>query len=84
MLTEASALEDFDLKDNEAEIERMFVRNQYISRYYEHIKNGTLPPGFVEELCDCLAENWVDPYEWWENTERNIQLVIATPEFYVP
>lgn len=62
----------------------MFLRNKYLSEYYQRLKDGTLSIGFVEELCDCLAENWVDPYEWWDNTQENVGLIISTPELYVP
>ncbi len=65
---------EYNTNDLEKEIEQMFIVNKRIQEFYDHLKEGSLNSGYVDEFCDLLFEvGGVDPYKWLDNTTENVK-----------
>lgn len=74
---------EYNAKDLEKEIEQMFVANKKIQEFYDHLKDGSLNPGYVDEFCDTLFEvGGVEPYEWLDNTAENVRYLLESGTAY--
>lgn len=68
---------EYNSADLEKEIEQMFIANKKIQEFYNLLKGGNLPPGYVNEFCDLLFEvGGVDPYEWLDATTENVRFLL--------
>lgn len=74
---------EYNASDLEKEIEQMFIANKKIQEFYDHLKDGNLKPGYVNEFCDLLFEvGGVEPYEWLENTTENVRHLLDSRVAY--
>lgn len=67
----------FNLADWRAEAEAAFSRQSAADRFFKKLRTGELTTGDCEEFFDQLAEDDIQPAEYFEAVTENIQLVMA-------
>lgn len=82
LLTEVISLPGMTLDELREECDRMIIRNQQISKFYDGLRYGTLSKGEFEEFTDCLFETGYEPDEYIEEMQHNVGLLLKSGEFY--
>ncbi len=77
LLISALIFPEYSASDIENEIKQMFLINSYIEAFYRHLKEGSLNKGFNEEFADVLAQSSLEPYEWLENSQKNVGYILV-------
>ena len=67
----------FNEADWRAEAEAAFVRQRAADRFFKRLRTGNLTTGDCEEFFDQLAEDDIQPAEYFEAVTDNILLVMA-------
>lgn len=83
LLTEVVNLPNMSLQELWKECEKMMVRNQQISKFYDALRFGTLTKGDFEEFTDCLQETGYEPDDYIEEMQHNVGLLLTSGNYYV-
>lgn len=82
LLTEVVSFPNMTLEELEEECNRMIIRNQQISRFYDGLRYGTLTKGEFDEFTDCLFETGYEPDEYIEEMQHNVGLLLNSGTLY--